>query len=215
MIWTALPRICLAVAALFIAAPKAQAEGVFELENLTPLACPKDSQDFTRTNCFALRHAESYADFEGYFARCSNVNTTPFKTPLAFLEHGRCKALLDIGDEPPRYTAAEIVIVETKNYMFFDFYRDLIQSKAKASENNGYDQLKEVVAMFNTPNASGQSLLDFMEYYWHEELSEEFIPIETQMKRLHNVGCMIGAVYYQHPELNADCLSRQKSKYID
>ncbi|TNE69745.1 MAG: hypothetical protein EP336_01320 [Rhodobacteraceae bacterium] len=134
---------------------------------MTELTCPTQAEKFTAANCTALRIAVSYEDFAGYIARCASI---PPQTPLAFLEHGRCKGPLGLPGDPLKYSAAEAVILTTRDYQFFDFY---------------------------------QSLLNFMEQYWHVKLDAENTLIESQITRLHNVGCMIGAVYYQHPELNA------------
>ena len=175
--------------------------------------CGDADESLSEYVCMRMRQNEDINDIEAYFNRCKEERgITEYKSFLNFLNRGQCTSLLNFTKKPD-VNARDFGISQVKDYQFFKFYQTLIKKASDASKNSDYDQLKEVVAMMNTPNRNGETILDFMENYYTPDL--RIIGITNQIERLHRVACMVGVVYRKHPSLNNECLSRRKSKYID
>lgn len=181
-------------------------------KSLADYGCGYRSENFAIALCRIIGAANSYQDVLTYMNRCGSSDDNPYHDIESFLENTQCKRnLLDDNE----YPVIDNIVTNFKNQRFFDFYKELIKHKLKASKDNNYDQLKKVVAILNKPNQQGQTVLDFMEYYWNEKLDIPDYQLGYSRERMHNLCCLVGCEYKQHPELNQQCLAKRKSIYVD
>ncbi|MGB0732511.1 MAG: hypothetical protein ACPGPF_02060 [Pontibacterium sp.] len=189
--------------------PAFEIEGCTDVGDCHSCGDDLDKDDFDDQFCVRAYSTSELTELTDYYNRCRvERNVTKYKSFSDFLAHGKCKGGI-LGDSS--YTPRDFLTERLKLLKFATFYKELIKKSYYESKDTGFDKLKDVMHMMNTPNEKGETLLDFMYRVWH---SDETDSLEARMQILHQMACKFGAKYNKYPNRNEDCKKRQDPRFM-